>query len=54
MGNTKVGYVYDPIYLQHDTGYHVENPARLTTTMTYLEKTGVLAELKLSNLERQP
>ena len=46
MSNTKVGYVYDPIYLQHDTGYHVESSARLTTTMTYLEKTGVLAELE--------
>jgi acetoin utilization deacetylase AcuC-like enzyme len=45
ISNTKVGYIYDPIYLQHDTGYHVENSARLTTTMTYLEKTGVLAEL---------
>lgn len=43
----KVGYVYDPVYLQHDTGYHSENASRLTATMTYLEKTGMLAELNL-------
>ncbi len=42
----KIGYIYDPIYLQHDTGYHVENSARLTTTMSYLEKTGLLTQLK--------
>lgn len=41
----KVGYVYDPIYLQHDTGFHVENASRLTSIMNYLEKTGVLTEL---------
>jgi len=41
----KVGYVFDPIYLQHDTGYHVENASRLTSTMNYLEKTGLLSEL---------
>jgi acetoin utilization deacetylase AcuC-like enzyme len=41
----KVGYVYDPIYLQHDTGYHVENSARLSSIMAYLEKTGLLTEL---------
>jgi acetoin utilization deacetylase AcuC-like enzyme len=41
----KVGYVYDPIYLQHDTGYHVESPSRLTAIMNYLDKTGALTEL---------
>ena len=43
----KIGYVYDPIYLQHDTGYHSENAARLTAILSYLEKTGLLAELQL-------
>jgi acetoin utilization deacetylase AcuC-like enzyme len=43
----KIGYVYDPIYLVHDTGYHSENATRLTATLSYLEKTGLLAELKL-------
>lgn len=41
----KVGYVYDPVYLQHDTAYHVENPSRLTAIMNHLEKTGILSEL---------
>ena len=43
----KIGYVYDPVYLQHDTGYHSENGSRLTAILAYLEKTGLLAELKL-------
>ncbi|MBN1366980.1 MAG: histone deacetylase [Dehalococcoidales bacterium] len=42
-----VGYVYDPVYLQHDTGYHSENANRLTSILSYLEKTGLLAELKI-------
>lgn len=37
----KVGYVYDPIYLKHDTGDHVENAARLEAIMAHLEKTGL-------------
>jgi acetoin utilization deacetylase AcuC-like enzyme len=41
----KVGYVYDPIYLQHDTGYHVESASRLTSIMSYLDKTSCLNEL---------
>lgn len=41
----KVGYVYDPIYLQHDTGFHSENSSRLTSIMRYLEKTGLISEL---------
>ncbi len=45
MSNSKVGYIYSPIYLQHDTGYHSENISRLTSTMSYLEKTGTLTEL---------
>ncbi len=35
----KVALVYDPIYLEHQTGAHVENPQRLTTTMSLLEET---------------
>ncbi|NWF77070.1 MAG: histone deacetylase [Chloroflexi bacterium] len=41
----KVGLVYDPIYLEHDTGDHVENSRRLVTAMSYLEETGVRREL---------
>jgi acetoin utilization deacetylase AcuC-like enzyme len=36
----KAGLVYDPIYLEHDTGDHVENAQRLVTAISYLEETG--------------
>jgi acetoin utilization deacetylase AcuC-like enzyme len=39
------GLVYDPIYLEHSTGDHVENPRRLTTAISYLEETGVKQKL---------
>ena len=42
-----VGYVYDPIYLKHDTGQHVEVAARLVTTIAYLEKAGLTSQLTL-------
>jgi len=48
----KVGLVYDPIYLEHDTGDHVENPRRLMMTMSHLEETGV--RQKLVNLPPRP
>jgi acetoin utilization deacetylase AcuC-like enzyme len=41
------GYVYDPIYLRHDTGQHVEVAARLEVIMSYLEKTGLKERLTL-------
>lgn len=34
-----VGFVYDPIYLQHDTGQHVENARRLEAIIAHLEQT---------------
>jgi acetoin utilization deacetylase AcuC-like enzyme len=40
-----VGFVYDPVYLQHDTGQHVENAARLEAIMAHLEQTGLSREL---------
>ncbi len=43
----KVGLVYDPVYLEHDTGAHVEVQARLEQTMTLLEQTGLLPKLVL-------
>jgi acetoin utilization deacetylase AcuC-like enzyme len=43
----KVGYVYDPIYLKHDTGEHVESANRLEAIISYLEKTGLKRELTL-------
>lgn len=37
-----VGFVYDPVFLDHETGTHPENGARMTATMTLLEESGVL------------
>jgi acetoin utilization deacetylase AcuC-like enzyme len=42
-----VGYVYDPIYLKHDTGEHVENAKRLEAIISYLEETGLKPQLTL-------
>lgn len=41
----KVGYVYDPIYLKHDTGYHPENAQRLEAIMAHLKETGLIKQL---------
>jgi len=41
----KAGYVYDPIYLKHDTGQHVENAQRLEAITSHLEKTGLKQQL---------
>jgi len=48
----KVGLVYDPIYLEHDTGDHVENSRRLVAVMSYLKETGI--EEKLTCLPPRP
>jgi acetoin utilization deacetylase AcuC-like enzyme len=48
----KAGLIYDPIYLEHDTGDHVENSQRLVATMSYLEETGI--EEKLTCLTPRP
>jgi len=41
----KVGYVYDPVYLKHDTGQHIENAGRLEAITSYLEQTGLKQQL---------
>src|SRR4030042_1661430 len=41
----KAGLVYDPIYLEHDTGDHVENARRLVDAMSCLNETGIKAKL---------
>jgi acetoin utilization deacetylase AcuC-like enzyme len=41
----KAGLVYDPIYLEHDTGAHVENSQRLVSIMSHLEGTGMKEKL---------
>ena len=43
----KVGFVYDPVYLKHDTGEHVENARRLEAIMSHLEQTGLKQQLIL-------
>jgi len=40
------GFVYDPIFLEHDTGSHPENGGRMTATMGLLEECGLLVELE--------
>ena len=39
------GLVYDPIYLEHDTGDHVENPGRLVAAMSHLKETRIKERL---------
>lgn len=41
----KAGLIYDPIYLEHDTGEHVENCRRLVAAISYLEETGTKERL---------
>jgi len=41
----KVGLIYDPIYLKHDTGGHVENAKRLEAIISHLEQTGLKQQL---------
>ncbi|MFO8010355.1 MAG: histone deacetylase [Dehalococcoidia bacterium] len=39
------GIVYDPIYLEHDTGSHPENSNRLISAMNLLESSGLIDRL---------
>jgi len=41
----KAGLVYVPIYLEHDTGDHVENARRLIDAMSHLKETGIRERL---------
>jgi len=41
----KVGLIYDPIYLKHDTGHHPENAQRLVSIVSHLEETGLRQRL---------
>lgn len=43
----RIGLVYDPVYLEHATGTHVENVQRLTTTLSLLEESQVRDNLVL-------
>jgi len=37
----KTGLIYDPIYLEHNTGEHPENANRLVSIMSHLKQTGI-------------
>ncbi len=40
-----VGYVYDPIHLEHDVPGHPESPGRLRAIMSHLEASGLLGRM---------
>jgi len=42
----KVGLIYDPIYLEHETGDHEENPARLIEIVSLLEESNLRSQCK--------
>jgi len=44
---TKIGLIYDPVYLTHDTGFHVETAKRLEAIMSLLEETKLKDKLTL-------
>lgn len=37
----KTGFVYSPVYLNHNTGSHPECPARLTAILNYIKKDNI-------------
>jgi acetoin utilization deacetylase AcuC-like enzyme len=41
----RLGWVYDPFYLEHDTGEHPENSRRLLSILALLEECGLLSSL---------
>src|SRR4030042_3426453 len=43
----RIGLIYDSVYLEHDTGTHVENIQRLTTTLSLLEESQLKDKLVL-------
>src|SRR2546426_2267521 len=41
----RVGYVYDPLYLEHELPGHPERPDRLRAIISHLEESGLLAQM---------
>ena len=41
----RVGYVYDPLFLEHELPGHPERPDRLRAIMSHLEDSGLLAHM---------
>jgi acetoin utilization deacetylase AcuC-like enzyme len=48
----KAGLVYSTVYLEHDTGDHVENSQRLIAAISYLKEAGI--KEKLTSLPPRP
>jgi len=40
-----VGLIYNPVYLEHDTGEHLENRQRLVEVVGLLERSGLMSQL---------
>ena len=41
----RVGYAYDPLYLEHELRGHPERPERLRAIMSHLDESGLLAQM---------
>jgi acetoin utilization deacetylase AcuC-like enzyme len=41
----RVGYVYDPLYLEHELPGHPERPDRLRAIMSHIDESGLLAQM---------
>jgi len=41
----RTGVIYDPVYLEHETGEHPENSSRLSSIMSYLEESSLTSQL---------
>ncbi|CCQ90351.1 putative Deacetylase, histone deacetylase family [Nitrospina gracilis 3/211] len=48
----KTGYIYHPLFLEHETGSHPENPGRLRAITQKLEESGLAS--RLPTLEPRP
>ncbi len=42
---SKTAFLYDPLYLEHQTGQHPEHPSRLNSINQHLKSTDLLAQL---------
>jgi len=42
---SRVGYVYDPLYLEHEVPGHPESPGRLQAIVSHLEESGLLGRM---------
>jgi acetoin utilization deacetylase AcuC-like enzyme len=48
----EVGFLYDAVYLEHDTGSHPENGSRMVATMELLEESGLLSRTQRIDTRR--